>query len=161
MKKCLKYHIFRQSWFHDTFLKKKKNPEFQAAFTVQNGAKGMTAKACITRKGLGGDKKSRGKAMWQWVIWTHHVLSNLTTGHDECLCYSKFKNSQYPFKKPKTMDQSHQSPMLLGPKRCPNTNPKRIPPLLARIRNQVWSYHYYPHPQNALFLFSIFTQNKK
>ena len=161
MKKCLKYHIFRQSWFHDTFLKKEKNPEFQAAFTVQNGAKGMTAKACITRKGLGGDKKSRGKAMWQWVIWTHHVLSNLTTGHDECLCYSKFKNSQYPFKKPKTMDQSHQSPMLLGPKRCPNTNPKRIPPLLARIRNQVWSYHYYPHPQNALFLFSIFTQNKK
>lgn len=155
MKKCLKYHIFRQSWFHDTFLKKKKS-RISGSFRSSKWGQGHDSEG-ITTKGLGGDKKSRGKAMWQWVIWTHHGLSNLTTSHDECLCYSKFKNSQYPFKKPKTMDQSHQSPMLLGPKRCPNTNPKRIPPLLVRIRNQVWSYHYYPHPQNALFLFSNFT----
>lgn len=89
MKKCLKYHIFRQSWFHDTFLKKKKNPEFQAAFTVQNGAKGMTVKALLER-GLVETKNLEGRPcgsgwyghimfypIWQLVMMNVFVIPNL------------------------------------------------------------------------------------
>ena len=90
MKKCLKYHIFRQSWFHDTFLKKKKIQNFRQLSQFKMGPRAWQRRHALLERGLVETKNLEGRPcgsgwyghimfypIWQLVMMNVFVIPNL------------------------------------------------------------------------------------